>query len=198
MTYSIIVAVGEGNWVIGDDQGLPWRMPADLARFRRMTAGKPVIMGRKTRDLIGRPLIGRDNIVLTRRADYQPYDTTVAHSLAEAAAAAQGSIIRYGADEVMVIGGADVYRQYLPLASRIYLTVIQGNFKGNTCFPRNLVGAEEWVADTEYAYLADDRNPHPHTFQMFTRMPRDHAAALQSTCGYTSAALGSTDIRGYN
>ncbi|MDX1687598.1 MAG: dihydrofolate reductase, partial [Candidatus Promineifilaceae bacterium] len=107
-----LIAALDRNGVIGDDGRIPWRLPADLKYFKRVTMGKPLIMGRKTYESIGRPLPGRQNIVLTRQRDYRAPGCTVVHSLEEALAAAGD------AEEVMVAGGGSVYRQFLPRADR--------------------------------------------------------------------------------
>jgi len=118
MKLSLIVAMAD-NHVIGHNNRLPWHLPADLKHFRAITLGKPVLMGRKTWESIGRPLPGRTNIVITRNADYLAADCVVVHSLDEALRAA-GS-----AAEVMVIGGAELYRQALPQADTLYLTLVR-------------------------------------------------------------------------
>jgi dihydrofolate reductase len=127
MSISLIVALAE-NRVIGRDNALPWRLSADLKRFRAITMGKPVIMGRKTFESIGRPLDGRHNIVVTRSADFHPQGVTVVGSIDEALA-------RAGDLEAMVIGGASLYAQTLPLADRMYLTKIHAAFEGDARFP---------------------------------------------------------------
>jgi dihydrofolate reductase len=128
MIISIIAAMAE-NRVIGRDGAIPWDIPADLQRFRDLTMGHPVVMGRKTFAAIGRPLPGRENIILTRQPGYRAEGCRVAPSLEEALAACTG------ADEVFICGGEDIYRQALPLADRIYLTVIHRECAGDTFFP---------------------------------------------------------------
>ena len=130
MIVAFVVAVAE-NGVIGRDGGLPWRLPTDLKRFRKLTLGKPVIMGRKTYQSIGKPLDGRDNIVVTRRHDLSLPGTHVAGSLAEAVALAGSLAAERSAAEIMVIGGSEVFREALPLASRVYLTRVHGRPKGD-------------------------------------------------------------------
>jgi dihydrofolate reductase len=130
MIVAFVVAVAE-NGVIGRDGGLPWRLPTDLKRFRKLTLGKPVIMGRKTYQSIGKPLDGRDNIVVTRRRDLDLPGAHVTGSLAEALALAQSLAAARGAAEIMVIGGSEVFREALPLAGRVYLTRVHGRPKGD-------------------------------------------------------------------
>ncbi len=122
------------NGVIGKDGALPWHLPADLRRFKAMTVGKPVIMGRKTFDSIGKPLPGRHNIVLTRDAGWTAPGVTVAPNLAEAVAAA-GLDPRARADAIMVIGGAQVYAEALPSATRIEVTEVDADPAGDTVLP---------------------------------------------------------------
>src|SRR4051812_48126600 len=111
---AMIAAIGE-NSVIGNDGQIPWRLPTDFAHFKRTTLGKPLIMGRKTFESIGKPLPGRTNIIVTRRADYAPDDVLVCHNLADALQRAQGIAATDGM-EVMVGGGAEIYREAMPLA----------------------------------------------------------------------------------
>ena len=113
---------------------LPWRLPSDLERFRKLTLGKPVVMGRKTYDSIGKPLDGRDNIVVTRQSDFHPPGVHVASSVEQALALGQELAARRGVDEVMVIGGAEVYRMALPRAERLYLTLVHAEPEGDARF----------------------------------------------------------------
>ncbi len=130
----VLVVARADNGVIGRDGGLPWRLPADLQRFKRMTVGKPVVMGRKTFDSIGKPLPGRHNIVLTRDPSWSAPGVTVVANLAEAIAAA-GLDPRTRADAVMIIGGAQVYADVLPSATRIELTEVHAAPDGDTILP---------------------------------------------------------------
>ncbi|WP_281300416.1 MULTISPECIES: dihydrofolate reductase [unclassified Iodidimonas] len=131
---SLIVAAAE-NGVIGDQGRMPWHLPADLRHFRKLTMGKPVIMGRKTYESIGKPLAGRKNIVITRQimADVHP-DIMLAHSPDAALELAQASLVD-PCDEVMIIGGAEIYRAFLDQADRIYLTRVHGVYGGDAVFP---------------------------------------------------------------
>ncbi|MEM7250556.1 MAG: dihydrofolate reductase [Pseudomonadota bacterium] len=128
MLVSLIAAVA-ANGVIGIDNDMPWHLPGDLPRFRRITLGKPVIMGRQTLEAIGQPLDGRTNIVLTRNQQFARDGCRVAHSFDDALALAGG------VEEVMVIGGGEIYRLAMPVADRMYLTLIARSFSGDTCFP---------------------------------------------------------------
>jgi len=119
------------NRVIGIDNRLPWRLPEDLKRFKALTLGHPIIMGRKTWESLGRPLPGRSNIIVSRSPGYAASGASVVQSLAEAVSLAASS----GADEAFVIGGAEIYRQALPLAQCLQLTEIAEDFPGDVYFP---------------------------------------------------------------
>ena len=141
MIVAFVVARA-ANGVIGRDGGLPWRIPADLAHFKRLTVGKPVVMGRRTFESIGKPLPGRHNIVLTRDPAWRADGVTVVPNLAEAIAAA-GMDPRARADELMIVGGATVYAEALPLARRVYLTEVHASPEGDTTMPG--FGAQVWA-----------------------------------------------------
>ncbi len=128
MIISLIAAMAE-NRVIGNKNAIPWNIPSDQKRFRDITMGHPVVFGRKTFEIIRRPLPGRKTIVLTHRQDCSVGGITVAHSLDEAFAACEGE------KEVFICGGGMVFRETISLAHRIYLTVIHANFEGDTFFP---------------------------------------------------------------
>jgi dihydrofolate reductase len=130
---ALVVAVGE-NGVIGRDGQLPWRLPSDLKRFRKLTLGKPVIMGRKTYASIGKPLDGRDNIVLTRQKGFQAAGVHVVSSLAEAVALGRKLAADRDCDEIAIIGGEEIFRAALALAERIYLTRVHAAPPGDTRF----------------------------------------------------------------
>jgi dihydrofolate reductase len=150
------------NRVIGHENRLPWHLPADLQHFKAITIGKPVLMGRKTWESIGRPLPGRTNIVITRDAGYIAEGCVVAHSLEEAVRAA-GEVA-----EVMVIGGAQLYREALPLADTLYLTLVHAEFQGDTRFPE--WRAEQWRETGRTDHEPDDRNPHAYSFITLERV----------------------------
>ena len=132
MRIALIAAVA-ANGVIGQDNRLPWHLPEDLKAFKRITLGKPLIMGRKTYESIGRPLPGRTNIVLSRQSDWAPEGVRIAGDFDEALAIARE--VAGDDDEVMVIGGEQIYRLALPLADRLYLTLVDQEVPGDTCFP---------------------------------------------------------------
>jgi dihydrofolate reductase len=151
---SLIVAMGR-NRVIGRDGRLPWRMPADMRRFRDVTMGKAILMGRVTYESIGHPLDGRHNIVLTRNQDYRVPGCTVVCSVEEALTAA-------GEGEILVIGGAKIYERMLPEADRIYLTLIDAEFEGDRYFPE--LRSDSWSEISLEINPADERNPHNYAF----------------------------------
>lgn len=162
MRITIVAALGR-NRVIGTDAGLPWHLPRELKQFRALTTGKPIVLGRKTFDHIGRPLPDRANVVLTRRPDFAPAGVRVVHSADEALAAAREEAARLGADEVMVIGGEEVFRAFLPLADQLVLTVVGGEFAGSATFPVEEIERGTYTITGEQTYAADAKNPYPYT-----------------------------------
>jgi dihydrofolate reductase len=160
---AIVVAMA-ANRVIGRDNRLPWRLPADLRHFRQVTLGKPILMGRKTHESIGRPLPERTNIVVTRDAAYTAPGCIVVHSIESALRAAAGS------DEVMVIGGTDFFWQLLPRAERIYLTLIHAEFEGDALFPE--LNASEWRETERTDCAPDEKNPWSYSFVRLERVTR--------------------------
>jgi len=130
MIVTFVVAMAE-NGVIGRNGQLPWRMPSDLKQFRKLTLGRPVIMGRKTYESIGKPLDDRDNIVITRQKDFDPLGIHVVDTIAGAVALGCTLAARRGASKVAIIGGAEVFRAALPLTQRVYLTLVHGRPEGD-------------------------------------------------------------------
>jgi len=141
MIISIIVALSS-NRVIGKDNRLPWHLSADLKRFKAITWGKPILMGRKTHESIGRPLPGRKNIVLSSDPNYRTEGCTTVHSLTEAMEMAGE------AEELFIIGGSSLYERFLPEADRLYLTLIEREFEGDSYFPPFLF-EDWWVVESE-------------------------------------------------
>ncbi|MEW5757649.1 MAG: type 3 dihydrofolate reductase [Pseudomonadota bacterium] len=160
MKISIIAAMDQGR-VIGVNNQLPWKLPADMQWFRRHTLGKPVLMGRNTYESIGKPLPGRLNIILTREKDYAVEGAVVVHHLDEAMAAA-GAV-----EEVMVIGGAALYEQMLGLADRLYITQIHQHFAGDAWFPK--IDPQLWVEIERSDHQPDERNPYSYSFMILER-----------------------------
>lgn len=152
---SIIVAVAK-NGVIGDKNSLLWHLREDMIHFRTTTSGHPVVMGRKTYDSIGRPLPKRTNVVITRDTNLAIEGCTVVHSLEEAVAMFDKS------EEVFIIGGAQIYKQALPFADRIYLTVIEKEYQGDTSFPE--IDYSEWKEISREEYPRGEEFELPFAF----------------------------------
>ena len=159
---TLIAAIAE-NGVIGNGNRMPWHLPADLKRFKALTLGKPILMGRKTFEAIGKPLPGRRNLVLTRAADFAAYGIEVVHSLEEALAACAD------APELMVIGGAEIYRLCLPRAQRMHITRVHAPVVGDTRFPN--CDWNEWRKLERSTQPADGPNAFAMTFITLERVP---------------------------
>lgn len=157
---SIIVAVAE-NGVIGSDNRLPWHLPDDLKRFKALSLGKPIVMGRRTFDSIGRPLPGRTNIVISRQSGLALQGTRVVHSLDEALSAA-GAV-----PEIVVIGGAEIFRQVLPRTNTIHLTRVQARVAGDVCFPELDFA---WRESAVEHHAADERHQYAFSFVTLQRI----------------------------
>jgi dihydrofolate reductase len=156
-----IIAAMDRNRLIGNKNRLPWHLPADLAHFKHVTMGKPIIMGRKTFESIGRPLPGRTNIVLTRSADFHAEGVMAANTLQQALDYAAS------ADEVMIIGGSAVYELALPRADRLYMTYIEGSFDGDAWFPD--LDSEQWHIISSEEHSADAKNTCAYRFVTYER-----------------------------
>ncbi len=161
---SIIVAASTNN-VIGTQGNLPWRLSDDLKRFKKITMGKPIIMGRLTYESIGRPLPGRQNIVITRQRDYVAEGCEVVESAAAALAVAGE------ASEIMIIGGGEIYSLFLPLANRIYLTRVLADVQGDAYFPA--LNSDEWNLSVHEQREADESNAFDFSFETWDRVSRD-------------------------
>jgi dihydrofolate reductase len=157
---TLIVAVADSG-VIGHDNALPWHLPDDLKRFKRLTLGKPVVMGRKTFESIGKPLPGRQNIVVTRDANYQREGITVVHGVDAALEAAAGQA------EIMVIGGAELFRLFLPLASRVHVTRVHGDIAGDVKWPP--LDVREWKVVESERHETDERHIYAMTFEVWEK-----------------------------
>jgi len=157
---SLVVAAST-NDVIGRDGELPWRISEDLKPFKKITMGHPIIMGRKTFESIGRALPGRRNIVLTTRADYDAEGCVVVNSPAAALQAADA------AEEVMVIGGGEVYALFLPMAERIFLTRVEADVVGDAFFP--MPAPAEWTLVSDEPRRPAGDSSYPYRFQVFER-----------------------------
>ena len=160
---SLIAAVADNN-VIGRDNRLPWHLPADLKFFKNTTTGHHVLMGRKTFDEIKKPLPGRINVIITRQADFSPDGVAIARSIDEAIGKAEAA----GDPEIFIIGGAEIFRQVLHRADRMYITRVHTEAEGDTFFPE-FDDVNEWkLVDAEH-YEADERNAYPYSFLTYER-----------------------------
>jgi dihydrofolate reductase len=157
MIISIIVAVAKNN-AIGKDNQMIWRLSSDLKRFKRLTTGHHILMGRKTFESLGRPLPNRTNIVVTRNKDYRPEGALIFNSVPEALQHCRDA----GEDELFVIGGGEIYRSLIPAADKMYLTRVMTAPEGDTYFPEFDEGA--WMVTLEEAHLADQKNDHNFIF----------------------------------
>jgi dihydrofolate reductase len=155
------------NRVIGRNNKLPWHLPNDLKYFKRLTTGKPVIMGRKTFDSIGKPLPNRSNIVITRDTSFQADGVKVTHTIDDALALAEAQCLVSGNDEVIVMGGAEIYRLGLPKAHRLYITFVHAEVPGDAYFPEFDLTAFSEVSREDFA--ADGPNPYDYSFCVFDR-----------------------------
>lgn len=160
MTLSLIV-VKSINHVIGNNNQLPWHLPADLAHFKKITLGKPIIMGRKTADSIGKPLPGRRNIVISRDKKLQMAGYDIFCTIDDALHAVKNE------PEIIIIGGANVFLQTLSIAHTVYLTIIDAKFEGDTFFPD--LNPAEWKLILEEKYMPDEKNVYPYRFLKYVR-----------------------------
>lgn len=152
----------DNNRLIGNKNRLPWKLPADMKWFRQHTLGKPVVMGRKTYESFGaRPLPDRTNIVITGNTDYHSEGAIIVHSIDEAIEKAGD------AEELMIIGGASFYQQMLPIADRLYVTEVQGEFEGDAWFPS--YDAHEWQEISSETHPVDEKNAYACHFRIFER-----------------------------
>lgn len=159
----MIAAMGKDR-VIGKDNDMPWHLPADLQHFKKTTLGSPIIMGRKTYDSIGRPLPGRLNIILSRNTKLEVEGCSVVDSLDRALALAQEN----ASEEVFITGGAHLYNTFLKDADRLYITLIDETFEGDTYFPD--YSQFSWKEVSREDCLADEKNPHNYSFITLDRL----------------------------
>ncbi|MEL6088620.1 dihydrofolate reductase [Bartonella schoenbuchensis] len=162
----LIAAVAQ-NGVIGCEGTMPWRLSTDLQRFKALTLGKPIIMGRKTWDSLGRPLPGRTNIVITRNRTFTAEGAVIAHSLPQACDIAEEVATQNGADAVFIIGGGEIFKQGLMIAHKIFLTEIFASIAGDSFFP--IFDKEKWtIIETQYIPQGDKDN-YPTRFVIYER-----------------------------
>lgn len=169
MRISLIAAVAE-NRTIGRDGGLPWHLPGDLKHFKALTTGKPVVMGRRTFQSIGKPLPGRPNVVISRGGMFKPDGVALCASIGDALDDAERMAYEIGADEIMVIGGERVYRETLSVAGRIYLTEVLCRAEGNAYFPE--LDREEWVETARENGRRGEGDDQDYNFVILDKTPR--------------------------
>lgn len=158
---SFIVAMDK-NKVIGKNNELPWHLPADLAFFKRVTMGSPIIMGRKTFESIGRPLPGRKNYILTRDPEFKAEGCTVVHSISHV----KQIDLEHG-EEVFVIGGSEIFKQTIDITDRLYLTYIDEEFEGDTYF--SVFNEDEWELKSKEKGIKDEKNPYDYYYIIYDR-----------------------------
>jgi len=166
MNLALIWAMSR-NRTIGRNNALPWHLPEDLKYFKQVTMGKPIIMGRKTWESIGRPLPGRSNIVISRDPSYRAEGVKIVHSLVEAIALAESIALIDGVDEAVVIGGAQIYALALPLAQRLYMTQVHAEVEGDAFFPQ--FDLTQWEELGREDFSASGPNPYDYSFVVFER-----------------------------
>ncbi len=160
MTYISIIAAMAKNQVIGKNNALPWHLPADLKHFKNVTMGKSIVMGRKTYESIGKPLPGRQNIIITADKNYQANGCTIIHSIDD---------VKSNKDipEIFIIGGAEIYKQLLPYTQKLYLTFIDANIDGDSYFPE--WQQNQWQYISRENHLADAQNKFNYSFVVLER-----------------------------
>nr|WP_100402522.1 dihydrofolate reductase [Bacillus sp. FJAT-42315] len=150
------------NGVIGKNNQLPWRLPEDLKFFKETTMGHPIVMGRKTFESIGKPLPGRENVILTRDQSYEADGCTVVYSVDELVEKAEKE------EQLFITGGAEIFRLMLPFVDRLYVTVIEESFDGDTHFPKEL-DWDEWELVSATPGLKNEKNPYDYQFRIYEK-----------------------------
>ena len=160
MRVSLIVAMSE-NRVIGHQGDLPWRLSSDLKRFKRLTMGHHIVMGRKTYESIGRLLPGRTSVIVTRSPEYKIEGAKIANSVESAITLAKGD------DEIFIVGGAELYEHSLQLSDRLLITRVEASVEGDIVFPE--YDESQWQLQQRETFAADEKNDHPHSFEIYER-----------------------------
>ena len=155
-----IVVAMTSNHVIGQNGDMPWHLPADLVHFKKLTSGHAIIMGRRTWESIGKPLSNRLNIVVTRQEDYVAEDVTVVHSL-------EDGIVAAGTQRIFLVGGGEMYKEALPIASKMHITRIDALIDGDTKFPE--IDESIWQCKSRVNRSADEKNPYDLVFETWER-----------------------------
>ena len=153
-----IIVATSNNRVIGDSNKLIWNLPSDLRRFKEITTGHPIVMGRKTYESIGRPLPNRRNVIITKDTNYVVDNCEVVNSIEEA--------LLLTNNDCFIIGGGEIYKQTLPLASQVFLTLIDEEFQGDTYFPEL---DKSWFLSKEEKFQSDEKNPHNYSFIVYEK-----------------------------
>lgn len=166
MRVAFVVAMGE-NRAIGHEGGMPWHMPADLAYFKRVTMGKPMIMGRRTFESIGRPLPGRDSIVVTRDRKWKAPGAIVVHDIDIALDVAKSGATARGVHEIAVIGGGSIYEALMDRVDVLYVTELHESFEADTYFPA--IHEQDWAEVSREPHAADEKNPVAYDFVVLER-----------------------------
>ena len=167
MFLSLICAMDE-NMVIGVNNNLPWHLPEDLKYFKRTTMGNSIIMGRKTFESIGRPLPGRTNIIVTRNPDYEVENARTVGSITDAIELAENTAFIDGSTEAFVIGGAELYKEALPLVNRMHLTMVHAEVDGDAWFPD--FDVSQWHEISNEYFEADEENPYDYSICVYERL----------------------------
>lgn len=167
---ALIAAVAR-NGVIGRDGDMPWYIPSDFAHFKRTTMGKPMVMGRKQFESVGKPLPGRTNIVVSRQNGYQPDGVLVFDELAAALDHARAIALADGVDEVMVVGGGEIYRQAMEVADTLYITHVDMDVDGDVHFPA--IDRKTWEMSTEWPVTPDARDASAYSIKVYRRLAGD-------------------------
>ncbi|OED44098.1 dihydrofolate reductase [Endozoicomonas sp. (ex Bugula neritina AB1)] len=167
MKLAMIAAVAENN-AIGINNKMPWYLPGDLRYFKAVTMGKPIIMGRKTFDSLKKPLPGRTNIVITRDSQWSHEGVNVVHSLDDAIDLAEGVALINGNEEIMVIGGEQIYRMAMEKADRLYLTKVHQSFEGDAFFPE--FDENQWVESSRQDLHSEDEEPLTYSYLVLDRV----------------------------
>ncbi|MBP3963366.1 dihydrofolate reductase [Paenibacillus sp. DLE-14] len=165
MTIAMIAAMAR-NRVIGIDNDMPWSLPAEMAHFRRSTAGKTVVMGRKTFESLSGPLKNRRNIILTRSLDYKPDGCEVAHSVDEVLA----QFGPHEGEELVIMGGAEIYSLFMPYADKLWLTEVEADVAGDAYFPA--FDMKEWTVQNREHFSKDEKNAYDFTIVTYVREAR--------------------------
>lgn len=164
MNYSLIVAM-DNNRLIGSNNALPWYLPADLKHVKELTEGKTIIMGRKNYESIGRPLPNRLNVILTRNENFRAQGCEIYHTVDDI-------LDKFKGEDVFIFGGEEVYKLFLPYVTTLYITVVDGEFEGDTYFPE--IDMSEWYESVVIRKEVDERNEYRHSFLVYRKISAEN------------------------